>query len=97
MSYKFFSNKKCEYYPCHNINKDFKDLNCSNEDLNCLFCYCPLYRIKECGGDYEIMNSGVKDCSKCLIPHTINGYPYIIRKLEIENLKQFNITYKEEK
>ena len=34
-SYRFFQNKSCEYFPCHEI----KD----SGDFNCLFCYCPLY------------------------------------------------------
>ena len=33
--YKFFQNKKCEYFPCHK--------GIPEEDFNCLFCYCPLY------------------------------------------------------
>ena len=30
--YKFFQNKKCEYFPCHK--------GIPEEDFNCLFCYC---------------------------------------------------------
>ncbi|MFW5671451.1 MAG: cysteine-rich small domain-containing protein, partial [Acetivibrio ethanolgignens] len=32
-SYRFFENRECKYFPCH---KGLKE-------LNCLFCYCPLY------------------------------------------------------
>lgn len=33
MNYKYFENKKCEFYPCHkNLDK-----------INCLFCFCPLF------------------------------------------------------
>ena len=32
-SYKFFENKACKYNPCHE----------GMEQINCLFCYCPLY------------------------------------------------------
>jgi Zn-finger protein len=64
--YKFFSNKKCELYPCH------KDI----EDINCLFCFCPLYNV-ECGGNYTILN-GVKDCSKCIFPHKKENWHKII-------------------
>lgn len=35
MSYKFFENKDCEFYPCHQMKKQ-----------NCLFCYCPLYQLE---------------------------------------------------
>lgn len=69
-NYKFFSNKKCEYYPCH------KGL----EEINCLFCYCPLY-FTECSGNYTILDSGIKDCSNCSIPHDRNNYDYIIARL----------------
>lgn len=70
MSYKFFSNKDCEYYPCHNM-----------ENINCLFCFCPLYSKKDCGGNYSILDNKVKDCSKCTLPHFENGYDYIIDKI----------------
>ncbi|MFW5891007.1 MAG: cysteine-rich small domain-containing protein [bacterium] len=71
MSYRFFQNKKCEYYPCKNV-----------ENLNCLFCFCPLYPYEECGGNYIILNNGIKDCSMCILPHKDNGYDYIIKYLK---------------
>lgn len=46
-------------YKCHK----------TNNILNCLFCYCPLYDDFECGGNYTILNNGLKDCSACLKPH----------------------------
>ena len=67
MSYKKFTNSQCEYYPCHN-----------SEKINCLFCFCPLYMYKNCGGQFLYLNSGVKDCSQCLLPHSEKGYSYII-------------------
>ena len=73
MSYKFFENKDCEFYPCHNSDK-----------INCLFCYCPLYFNYDCGGKYEIIEvKGIemKDCSNCTIPHNEEGYDYIVNKL----------------
>ena len=69
MSYKYFENVSCEYYPCH------KNI----EHLNCLFCYCPLYR-SDCGGNYKII-SGVKDCSDCVFPHIGSNYEKVIEKL----------------
>lgn len=69
--YRFFENTQCEYYPCH-----------TNVDtINCLFCFCPLYRISECGGHYIMLASGIKDCSKCTLPHSSTGYDTIIRRL----------------
>jgi len=29
-----------------------------------------------------ILENGVKDCSKCLLPHTDYGYDFIINKLK---------------
>ena len=51
--------------------------------LNCLFCYCPLYTY-DCKGNYSILENGWKDCSKCLIPHSENGYEYIIKFIKEE-------------
>lgn len=73
-SYEYFQNIECEYFPCHKKNGEY---------FNCLFCYCPLYLIKECGGNY-IYYKGVKDCSNCLIPHSEGGYDYINKKLKEE-------------
>lgn len=33
--YAYFSNRECEYFPCHK--------GADPENFNCLFCYCPLY------------------------------------------------------
>lgn len=71
-SFRFYSNKACEYFPCHKVD--------NADEFNCMFCYCPLYLLDECGGNY-IINSGVKDCSNCLIPHKVAGYDYINNKL----------------
>ncbi len=70
---KFFSNKECEYFPCHGI----KD----GEIFNCMFCYCPLYFLEECIGSYEILDNGVKDCSNCTVPHGIDSRDIIINYL----------------
>ena len=74
MSYKFFENTGCEYYPCHKA-----------ERINCLFCFCPLYNIESCGGDFtytEVKGKRVKDCSGCTFPHNPESYEKIIEKLE---------------
>ena len=73
-SHQFFENRKCEFYPCH------RDM----ENVNCLFCYCPLYT-QECGGDFTIF-AGIKDCSQCTLPHQIGGYEFILEALT-HNLK----------
>jgi len=69
-SYKCFKNKDCQYYPCHDI-----------KEINCMFCFCPLYRLK-CKGNYALIGHNVKDCSNCNLPHTEEGYDYIIKMLK---------------
>ena len=72
--YKYFTNKECEYFPCHS----YADVG----KFNCLFCYCPLYCLGEkCGGNFTYMSNGIKDCSGCMIPHNIENYDYIVGKL----------------
>ena len=68
---KGFKNSRCEYYPCHEVSED--------EEFNCMFCYCPLHHLADCGGNFTLLEGGHKDCSKCLIPH--KNYDYIIQKL----------------
>lgn len=69
-NFKFFQNNVCEFFPCH---KNVKD-----EEFNCLFCYCPLYMLRdECGGDFKMTN-GIKDCSDCTKPHDSDSYAYIM-------------------
>ncbi len=73
-NFKFIQNKKCEYFPCHKVIE--------KEKFNCLFCFCPLYMLGDkCGGNY-IVNSGIKDCTNCTIPHDKGGYDYIMTKME---------------
>lgn len=78
-SYKFYRNTDCKYFPCHKVKND--------ESFNCMFCYCPLYFLEECGGNYEI-NYGIKDCTNCFIPHGPKGYDYINNKIVEENRKR---------
>ena len=70
-SSRFFENKECEYYPCH---KGIKE-------INCLFCYCPLYSLEECPGNYQMINvSGkkIKDCTGCTFSHDPEKYDVIM-------------------
>ena len=65
-NYKFVQNKKCEFFPCHKIDDPAK--------FNCLFCYCPLYALRDrCGGNFSYTDGGIKDCSNCIIPHNEGG------------------------
>ena len=84
-NYKFFNHKDCEYFPCHKTNDP--------DNFNCLFCYCPLYALKDkCGGNFRYTDNGIKDCSNCFLPHRRDNYDYIIRKFQ----DIINITKKEE-
>ena len=75
MNYKFFSNTKCEYFPCHKTTDP--------ENFNCLFCYCPLYALKDkCGGNFRYTEKGIKDCTNCTLPHQRKNYDYIIGKFK---------------
>ncbi len=73
-SSRFFANKDCEYYPCHE----------SDGDINCLFCYCPLYE-RDCPGDYRMVTKNgrlIKNCKNCLFPHKPENYDTVISFLK---------------
>ena len=74
-NYKFFNQKECEYFPCHKTNDP--------DNFNCLFCYCPLYALKDkCGGNFRYTEKGIKDCTNCTLPHRRDNYDYIIGKFK---------------
>ena len=74
-NYKFFNHKDCEYFPCHKTNDP--------DNFNCLFCYCPLYALKDkCGGNFRYTDNGIKDCSNCFLPHRRDNYDYIMGKFQ---------------
>ncbi len=83
MNYKFFQNKKCEYFPCHQLKED---------NFNCLFCYCPLYYLKEkCGGKYQYLEENIKSCENCTIVHNGEEAYELVQKrlfLEVEKTKK---------
>lgn len=73
-SSRFFENKQCEYYPCH------KGLN----QLNCLFCFCPMYQKDNCPGNPSYMEhegKRIKECSECTFPHRPENYDQVIQIL----------------
>ncbi|MCI7289199.1 MAG: cysteine-rich small domain-containing protein [Blautia sp.] len=71
--YAFFSNKECEYFPCH--------AGADPENFNCLFCYCPLYALGDkCGGNFRMTEKGIKDCTNCQLPHKAQNYGYVTGK-----------------
>ncbi len=71
--YAFFQHQDCEFFPCHE--------GIERSDFNCLFCYCPLYALGErCGGNYRYLESGVKSCEHCNIPHRRENYERILSR-----------------
>ena len=71
--YAFFQNRECEFFPCHK--------GADPKNFNCLFCYCPLYALgKKCGGNCSFTESGIKDCSGCLVPHRRENYGRIVAR-----------------
>ena len=81
--YAYFAHKECEYFPCH--------VGATEEDFNCLFCYCPLYVLgRSCGGNFRYTKEGIKDCTACLLPHKRKNYGYVIGRYQdiIEHMKE---------
>lgn len=75
MSYDFFQNRQCDFFPCH----EGADPEC----FSCLFCFCPLYALGDsCGGKFSYTADGYKDCSHCLRPHRRENYDDICRQLQ---------------
>lgn len=73
-SYRYFANKDCQYYPCH------KGIG----EMNCLFCYCPLYHLEHCPGTHkyiEVHGKMIKECTDCTFPHQPENYDVVIRFL----------------
>ena len=73
--YDFYQNRSCPWFPCH--------AGADPNTFSCLFCYCPLYALGEaCGGNFTYTDRGIKDCSKCLIPHRRENYERVCAKLQ---------------
>ena len=89
--FSFFSNKECEYFPCHK--------GADPENFNCLFCYCPLYALGDkCGGNFKITEKGIKDCTNCQLPHKRKNYGYVTGKYqELAELIQKQLSSNEKK
>lgn len=78
-TYKYYAHKECKFYPCHDL-----------ENQSCLWCFCPLYYLDSCIGRYTIKN-GIKDCSKCLVPHRIENYDQMIKQVVDENNRRLRM------
>ncbi|MBQ3292375.1 MAG: metal-binding protein [Mogibacterium sp.] len=74
-SYKFFENRECKYYPCHK----------GIDEINCLFCYCPLYHLEKCpGAPSYVAKDGkmIKVCTACTFPHQPDNYDKVIETIK---------------
>lgn len=74
-SYRYFENRACKYFPCH------KGLE---EEFNCLFCYCPMYRLEKCPGNPRYIEKNgkpLKVCTDCTFPHRPENYEKIMEVL----------------
>lgn len=71
-SHRFFENRACRYFPCH------KGL----EDINCLFCYCPMYLREYCPGNPQYLEKDGKKIKDCTFPHRPENYDKIIQVLK---------------
>ncbi len=73
-SHKYFENRDCKYYPCHE----------GIEEMNCLFCYCPMYHLDDCPGDpsyKERDGRKIKVCIACTFPHEPDNYDRVIETI----------------
>ena len=74
-NYAYFSNRSCEYFPCHK--------GADPDNFNCLFCFCPLYVLGDrCGGQFTYLKNGRKDCSGCIYPHLRQNYNAILARYQ---------------
>ena len=80
-SYKYFENRECKYYPCHE----------GIEEMNCLFCYCPLYHLENCPGNpsyKERDGRRIKVCTACTFPHEPGNYDRIVELIRRDQLSR---------
>jgi len=81
-SHRFFSNKACKYFPCHEVPNE--------NEFNCIFCFCPLYHLGDtCGGVIKYNKAGtIKLCTDCPLPHTPEYYDIVLSKLKDEKSRR---------
>lgn len=74
-SYRFFSNMECKYYPCHK----------GIEEINCLFCYCPMYNFNDCPGNPQYIERDgkqIKKCTDCIFPHCADNFDRVMKVIK---------------
>lgn len=73
-NFRRFTHRSCEFFPCHQ--------GVPEETYNCLFCFCPLYLLRDqCGGNFKYLENGIKNCSDCTVPHGPDSYDRIMEKM----------------
>ena len=80
-SHSYFENRECKYYPCHK----------GSDNINCLFCYCPLYHMTNCPGNYRMVQKdgkAIKTCIDCMFPHIEENYEKINQVIKTNNMRQ---------
>ena len=73
-STRYFENRACKSYPCHE----------GSDHINCLFCFCPLYHLQNCPGEYEMKEKDgklIKSCMNCRFPHEADNYDKVMEIL----------------
>ena len=79
-SHRFFENTDCKYYPCHK----------GIDEINCLFCYCPMYMMENCPGNPEYKEKEgkkIKVCTNCTYPHRAENYDSVVETVA-RNIKK---------
>ncbi len=74
-SSRYFENRECAYYPCHR----------GIEEMNCMFCYCPLYSRENCPGNPRFKEKDgrrIKICTDCVFPHQPENFDTVIKLLK---------------
>lgn len=91
-SSKFFANKACQYFPCHE--------GLAEDEFSCMFCYCPLNAVEHCPGNPSFFKrkdgSIIKDCTGCNFPHRAENYETVLNFVK-KNLPTFGERVLEEK
>ncbi|WP_432490175.1 cysteine-rich small domain-containing protein [Flavonifractor plautii] len=73
-TFSFSSNKAWERYPCRSMQKGWNSAACSA----IVRCICWAERAEM----LHHLENGVKDCSKCLIPHQRDNYGYLAGRFQ---------------
>lgn len=79
-STRYFENRNCDYYPCHD----------GIDEMNCIFCFCPMYHMKDCPGNPSYIQTEkkiLKSCMNCTFPHHAKNYDEIMCRIKAANEK----------